>query len=80
MSVRFAVSNAEFIPEKPVPLFAWNFSVGAIARVYDVAPDGRFLMLQAIPASETEWIAKVFPSEIKIVLNWTKELQSIMNR
>ena len=78
--MRFAASNAEFIPGKPAPLFAFNFEIGAIARIYDVAPDGRFLMLQRIPASETEWSAKVFPSEIKIVLNWTKDLQNIMNR
>ena len=80
MSVRFTASNTEFIPEKPVRLFAWNFQGGAIARIYDVAPDGRFLALQQIPDVAGEWNKKVFPSTIRIVLNWSEELRRIAER
>ena len=77
LSVRFTASNTEFIPEKPVRLFAWDFQIGAIARVYDVAPDGRFLALQRIADPTAEWDKKVFPSTIRIVLNWDQELKRL---
>jgi serine/threonine-protein kinase len=80
MSVHFAASDKEFIPEKPAVLFAWKFEVGIIGRAYDVAPDGRFLVMQRIPDLEAEWRRKVFPATIRVVLNWTDELRRIMNR
>jgi Tol biopolymer transport system component len=77
-SVRFTASDTEFKPEQPVELFAWNFPFGAFARVYDVAPDGRFLAMQRIPDPSREWEQRIFPSAIRIVLNWTEELQRLV--
>jgi len=79
MSVRFKVEGAEFLPEKPVALFEGEFT-GAIPRSYDVASDGRFLMIRSTAGGENKWLKTVFPSTLRIVLNWTDELQRLMSR
>jgi len=77
MSVHFKIDGGKLIPEKPVALFA-GVIARTNARAYDVAPDGRFLM----PKAETEQtevrLRKIFPSTLRIVLNWTDELQRIV--
>src|SRR5262249_18300432 len=78
MSLRFTACDAVFKPEKPVELFPWNFAIGAFARVYDVGPDGRFVAMQRIPDASSGWDKKVFPSAIRIVLNWSQELESLV--
>ena len=77
LSVRFKVSNGEFVPEKPVVLFEGQFGDAGPVRGYDVAPDGRFLMRQAISDPANDRNKKVFPSTLRIVLNWTAELQRL---
>jgi Tol biopolymer transport system component len=79
MSVRFKVEGAEFLPEKPVVLFEGDY-FGAIPRSYDVASDGRFLMIRFTAGREIKWLKTVFPSTLRIVLNWTDELQRLMSR
>jgi serine/threonine-protein kinase len=79
MSVRFKVEGAEFLPEKPVVLFEGDY-FGAIPRSYDVASDGRFLMIRFTAGGENKWFKTVFPSTLRIVLNWTDELQRLMSR
>jgi len=79
MSVRFAASNSGFVPEKPMVLFAWNFQAGAVARVYDVAPDGRFLAMQLIPDLAAESNKRLFSSSIRIILNWDQELKRLVS-
>ena len=44
----------------------------ASGRNYDVAADGRFLMLQDVAATNDE----TAPSQIHVVLNWFEELKA----
>jgi hypothetical protein len=64
--------GTEFSFETPVMLFAGNFvgAPGPETRSYDVARDGRFLMIQLdeAPSNET-------PASIVIVENWFEELK-----
>ena len=53
---------------QPVPLFAARYVVGRTAGfAYDVAPDGRFLMIK--PGAEEQ-----APARLNVVLNWVDEL------
>ena len=58
-------------------LFEGRFG-NAFPRSYDVGPDGRFLMLQAIPDLNNERARKMFPSTVRVVLNWSEELQRLL--
>ena len=65
--------GVEFSFETPVVLFTGNFLGAPIpdTRSYDVARDGRFLMIQledAPTANET-------PASIVVVENWLEELK-----
>ena len=79
MSVHFKISGNQFIPEKPAFLFQGPFDGGATVRYYDVAADGRFLMVQGIP-EDAERGKKIFPSSLRIVLNWVAELDRLLGR
>ena len=78
MAVRFSVSGGKFLPEKPSTLFEGQFAT-AQPRSYDVATDGRFLMMQTPPDKQNERSKAIFPSRLRFVLNWTDELQRLMN-
>jgi serine/threonine protein kinase len=75
LSVRFKVAGTEFIPDNPVKLFEQPpFGAGTTVRAtYDVAPDGRFLLNLSIPESAGERAQKIFPSRLRLVLNWMDE-------
>ena len=77
MSVAVKTSGADFVPDKPVMLFRGVFLNTTPARMYDVAPDGRFLMVQPIPAQTTARDSEIFPASLRLILNWTAELDSI---
>jgi len=81
-SVRYKVSGAEFVPEKPAVLFDLIPLVqggGATVRtVYDVSPDGRFLMIQSVPEAAAERNQKVFPSTLRFIFNWTDEVERMI--
>jgi Tol biopolymer transport system component len=77
MSVSYKVSGTDFIPENPVMLFQGAFLSTTPARMYDVAPDGRFLMVQPISAQAGTRDSKIFPSTLRIIVNWTSELDTI---
>lgn len=81
MSVRFRIAGNEFVPERPVMLFD-RPSLGGGADVrsqYDTAPGGRFLMIEPVPNHAEERDRKIFPSTLRIVLNWTGEVQRLLN-
>jgi dipeptidyl aminopeptidase/acylaminoacyl peptidase len=79
MSVRIQVSGGEIIPEKPVVIFQHQFTTsGAVVRFYDIAPDGRFLMLGPGPVDPLELNKKIFPSTLRIVLKWSVELDRLL--
>jgi WD40-like Beta Propeller Repeat len=53
----------------PVRLFEWPESVGGGGRGWDVAPDGRFLMVKENPSTKTA------SDSIVVVQNWFEELK-----
>ena len=61
MSVAVKTSGTDFVPDKPVMLFRGVFLNTTPTRMYDVAPDGRFLMVQPIPAQTTARDSEIFP-------------------
>jgi eukaryotic-like serine/threonine-protein kinase len=83
MSVRYKISGAEFVPEKPVILFdVINLVQGGgatVRTVYDVSPDGRFLMIQSIPEVAVERNQKIFPSTLRFIFNWTDEVEKMIS-
>ena len=80
LSVRFRISGSEFIPEKPVLLFQHRPLVGGttVRAAYDVAPDGRFLLNQAIAETANERSRQIFPSTLRLIQNWTEEVQRLL--
>jgi serine/threonine-protein kinase len=79
-SVRFKASGTDFIPEKPVLLFEQPFlGAGTTVRAtYDIAPDGRFLLNQAIPEGLEARTRAIFPATLRIILNWTEETKRLL--
>jgi hypothetical protein len=81
MSVRFAVTDDEFVPERPVALFqrpVWLGAGTSVRATYDVAPDGRFLVNQPIGEIAAESAREFFPPRLRLVLNWTEEVQRLL--
>jgi WD40-like Beta Propeller Repeat len=78
-SVRFKIAGAEFVPEKPVMLFRQPLLVGgtSVRPTYDVAPDGRFLFNLPIPETGDERNRRIFPSTLRLVQNWTEDIQRL---
>ena len=75
-AVAVKTGAAEFSFDTPVLLFSGSFfgEPRAEVRSYDVAPDGRFLMIQredAVGANDT-------PASIVIVQNWFEELKRLV--
>jgi Tol biopolymer transport system component len=64
------VPDATFRVEAPRPSFEGGFENPASERAYDVAPDGRFVMIGNEPNDNTT------PASIVVVLNWFKELKA----
>ena len=80
LSVRFKISGAEFIPEKPVLLFQQPSIVAGttVLASYDVAPDGTFLLNQAIAEIAEERNRRIFPSTLRLILNWTQQTERLL--
>jgi serine/threonine protein kinase len=77
MVIAFTVSNGTFVPGKPEMLFRQGSLGGGttVRATYDIAPDGRFLLNQAVTEAAAERNRKIFPSSLRFVLNWTEELR-----
>jgi serine/threonine protein kinase/Tol biopolymer transport system component len=80
MAVRFAVMDGEFRAEKPVFLFDVRLREGNNTRQYDVTLDGRFLMRQELTDNTEKNLNKIFPSSLRVVLNWTSELHRSLSK
>jgi WD40 repeat protein len=81
MSVKFKVVGSEFIPENAVMLFQQP-SLGAgttVRATYDVAPDGRFLLNQPIADLTPDRLRKIFPSTLRLILNWDEEVRRLLD-
>jgi serine/threonine-protein kinase len=75
MAVRVKIVGDDLIPEPPVKLFEGDFNNALGARSYDVAPDGRFLMVKLpTPEQTEERQRKILPPTLHYVVNWTTEL------
>ena len=81
MAVPFTVSGGSFAPGKPVPLFR-HPSLGSgttVRQSYDVSADGRFLLdLYLDKAADDERNRKMFPTPLRVVLNWTQEVSRLL--
>ena len=79
MSVHFKVDGNEFLPGKPDSIFEGEFAT-AQPRSYDVAADGRFLMIRLVPDRENKRNKAIYPSVLRTILNWSEELKGIRGR
>jgi hypothetical protein len=82
VSVKFSVSDGQFIPEPGTVLFSNSSGVSGVEVARgDVAPDDRFVMiLPQSPEDARERLRKVFPSTLTVVLNWSTQLQRSLNK
>jgi hypothetical protein len=65
------VTSAGLLTGPPRALFEDHFAPGSPGEpAYDVAPDGRFLMLRAEAAAA--------PRQVRVVLNWLDELTRLV--
>ena len=70
MVVDVQSTDNAFTAESPQELFQGRFSLLGVGTIsYDVAPDGRFVMLQ---------LPEVTSSRIKVVLHWLEELKELV--
>jgi hypothetical protein len=67
-------SGQELTPGKPTLLFEGRYQTGLVGgdtgSNYDVAADGRFVMIRAEEGSG--------PTQINVVLNWFEELKRLV--
>jgi Tol biopolymer transport system component len=70
VAVSLDASGAEPVFGKPTPLFAddYGFGSGASIANYDVAPDGRFIMIRRGANG----------GKLSLIVNWTEELKRIL--
>ncbi len=65
-------TGERFNAGEPIELFAGEYKASTNRWDYDVGPDGRFIMIKT-PDEDR-------PREIKVVLNWFQELESLVPR
>jgi serine/threonine protein kinase len=75
MSVRLTIAGTRMTPARPAVLFSGEFGTSLHSRSYDVARDGRFLMRRRVQESAAERQRNQFPGSVRVVLNWSAELQ-----
>jgi serine/threonine-protein kinase len=75
MMVRFEEDGATWKPEPPVKLFDWP-GTGGNTRSYDVAKDGRFLMLKPVEGEGSEQAAA--PSSLVVIQHFDEELKRLV--
>jgi hypothetical protein len=68
-------------PSRPEKLFEGVYRWGGPIRSYDVAPDGRFLLIKNPDESAlSSAIEELFPTRIQVVQNWFAELEERLPR
>ena len=67
-------TDPTFASGTPAVLFEANYYTDSILRPYDVAPDGRFLMLKPTSSAEEGDL----PLQLTVVLNWFEELKRLV--
>lgn len=62
--------------EPPVKLFEGDYGSVFAVRSYDVAPDGRFLLVKRPDeAAMAAAVGRFFPDRVSVVLDWLDELR-----
>ncbi len=80
-SVGVEIDGERLIPRLPVELFEGRYSSAEPIRAYDVAPDGRFLLMNSPDkAARTATTKEFFPTRIRLVQNWFDELERLAPR
>jgi serine/threonine-protein kinase len=75
-SVRLHVDGDHVTPGQPENMFEGRYLHSTPVRSYDVAPDGRFLLIKDFgDPSDSAVIDELFPTSIHVVQNWFAELQ-----
>lgn len=75
-AVRIDIDGDRLIPSLPQELFEGSYRIGGPLRTYDVAWDGRFLLIKMPDdSSVAAMLDAAFPSRIRIVQNWFAELE-----
>ncbi len=65
-------TDTAFVRDTPEILFSGDYFFGLAGRNFDVAPDGRFLMI----ADTGQGTGDAAPAQINVVLNWFEELKA----
>ncbi len=77
-SVGIEADGERLIPGLPVELFEGRYSAAGPVRAYDVAPDGRFLLMKPPDEGALKAITEeFFPTRIRLVQNWFEELERL---
>ena len=66
-------ANPSLRPGTPRSLFRGRYQYGSWLRTYDVAPDGRFLMIEAAAVDQTPAVRS-----LRLALNWLEELKRLV--
>jgi serine/threonine-protein kinase len=75
-AVQLTVEADRLTPGRPEKLFEGVYRWGGPIRSYDVAPDGRFLLIKNPEESAlSAAIEELFPNRIQVVQNWFAELE-----
>ena len=64
-------TGQDFVPGTPEVMFEGQYRTARTSRFYDIAPDGRFLLLKATGTTDD-----TDSSQVHLVQNWFTELQA----
>ena len=79
IAVKIDINGNRLTAGPPTELFFGSgYSNSNPVRSYDVAPDGRFLVIKNGDDVETAATEQHFPTRIRIVLNWFEELKRLV--
>jgi hypothetical protein len=73
-AVRVDLGNDDPGPSEPVKLMDFAHDTCGPVRCFDIAPDGRFLVIDRLDEESQTAIEAFYPDRIRIVQNWFTEL------
>jgi hypothetical protein len=75
-AVQLHADGDHVTPGQPEKMFEGDYYWTKTTRSYDVAPDGRFLLIKGSgEPSDSAVIEELFPTSIQVVQNWFAELE-----
>jgi serine/threonine-protein kinase len=75
MSVTVSVNESGLQPLPPQELFAGPYWDSWPMRAYDIAPDGRFLILKEAETANRGAFAAFFPDRVRLVPDWLQRAE-----